>query len=128
MRLPRLLTRPASHRRRTAQAWAEMELALDERTVQLNKADKLIAKLVRQRDEQRARADGLQVENDALRDAYDELFARRLGITTISVPAPMDNLPAIRPATRDSSETQDMVVTTLWNAHGLRPLQPKNAA
>ena len=124
MRLPRILTRPTGPRRRTAQDWAEMELALDERASQLDKADKLIARLILQRDAEQARADGLQIENDALRDAYDALFARRLDLAMRSVPAPTDN----GPAPQDPTDTREMVVSTLWDAHGLRPLQPKTAA
>lgn len=64
-----------------------------------------------------------------LLDDHDQLAARHTevrmelaNLKAVSSPAPADDVPAI--PQHDPEATAELAVTTLWNAQGLRPLQP----
>lgn len=59
-------------------------------------------------------------DHDELAARYTELRIELANLKAISSPAPADNVPAI--PQHDPEATAELTVTTLWNAHGLRPL------
>jgi hypothetical protein len=75
------------------------------------------------------KVDDLTTENEALREAYDVLFARYAEITAVSVPAPADQQPAITEP--DLETTREMTIPAVWGMDGLRtpvPLMDRDAA
>lgn len=97
----------------------------------LTHADALIASACQQRDSAEARdvvlaaeLEALQVEREAIVDAYDELAARYRELeaelrnrNSVRTPAPADHGPAI--VLRDPDETAEIHVSALWDAFGM---------
>ena len=76
---------------------------LDYRARQLTVANGQTEQLV-------AKVDAFMFENEALRGAYDELFARHQAATSVSVPAPADHRLAILPYDPEATVEQPAVL------------------
>jgi hypothetical protein len=59
-------------------------------------------------------------EHDELAHRHTELRMELANARSVSAPAPADHAPAV--PSHDPEATAELAVSTLWDAHGLRPL------